>query len=606
MNAHRFVRWSVLLGALACQVLNGCALLTKHGANDAVKAPPPAIRLEIQAPGELKELLGTHLDLGRLPVVAAGAHVSEAELTRLVAATPEQARSLLATEGYFKPDIRVERLGGTPPRVRVSVETGPQATINDLRIDIQGAEATRRGDRGAMELQQALRAQWPLPPGAAFRNAVWSEAKNSALAQLRARGYIKAKWLDTTARVDGTLQKVDLALTVDTGPLARVGELRVRGLEHHDEQTVRNLANFSPGVPATQELLLDYQERLQASGLFDRATVLLDTDAADLGSVPVTVQVSERRLQEATLGLGVSSDVGLRGTLDHVHRRAFGYAATARNQFELAGARQSWEGELSTHPLPGLYRNLVSGAATRVESESDIVSSVRVRLGRARNTQRTDSLRFAEVERSLRRTDTFREQSEAIAVHYHGIWRRVDDILLPTRGYVLGLQTGGGHARSKPGLDGPFVRLYGRLAGYRPLGPSWYGQARLELGQVIARSGVTVPEAMRFRAGGNESVRGYTYRSLAPTVDGDLTSGKVLFTTSAEIARPLIQRLPRLWGAAFIDAGRAADRWSELEPAIGIGIGLRYRSPIGPLSLDLAWGEEVEKLRLHLSVGVTF
>ena len=56
----------------------------------------------------------------------------------------------------------------------------------------------------------------------------------------------------------------------------------------------------------------------------------------------------------------------------------------------------------------------------------------------------------------------------------------------------------------------------------------------------------------------------------------------------------------------FIDAGRAVNQWSSFRPAVGVGVGVRYRSPIGPLRADLAWGDEVQKLRLHLSVGVAF
>jgi translocation and assembly module TamA len=179
-------------------------------------------------------------------------------------------------------------------------------------------------------------------------------------------------------------------------------------------------------------------------------------------------------------------------------------------------------------------------------------------------------------------------------------------VLLPTRGRVWNGQVGFGQARSDPGRAGAFVRLYGRLHLFHPFADRWYASGRIELGQVFARSGVLVPEALRFRAGGDESVRGYEYRSLAPVVDGVQTSGKVLFTASAEVARPILERLPQLWGAAFIDVGRAADRWGDLNPAVGVGVGVRYRSPVGPAKLDLAWGQEVRRLRLHLSVGVTF
>lgn len=592
--------------AVAVALVSGCAAIDK--AIDRPGKPLPAVRLEVDAPDDIEKLLETHLDLARLSAVAPGAAVPEAELTRLIAAAPAQARSLLETEGYFRAEIHLERRPGTPPSVHMTVRPGPRVHVQDVRIEVRGplAEATARAEPYARDAQRALRHDWPLPPGAVFRNPVWSDAKRSSLARLRAQAYVDAEWLSTSARVDAKTHQADLNLVARSGPLYRTGPLRIEGLRHHDEQTVRNLANFPPGRPATEKLLLDYQERLQNSGLFDRATVLLDPQAPDPGAAPVTVQLTERKLQEATVGIGINADVGLRGTLEHVHRRVFGRAATARNRFELGGVRQSWEGELSTHTLPGLYRNLIGGGAERIESDTDVVASARMRVGRAQDTQRIDRLVFVEVERSLRRAGSLREQSVALAAHYHGIWRDVDNVLLPTRGYVLAAQAGAGHASSDPGGRGPFARAYARLHGYWPVGSKWYGQARLEVGQVFVRGDVTVPEAMRFRAGGDESVRGYAYRSLAPTVDGIVTSGKVLFTASAEIARPLLKRFPELWGAAFVDAGRASDRWSDLRPAVGLGVGLRYRSPIGPVSLDVAWGEEVKKARLHLSVGVTF
>ena len=56
----------------------------------------------------------------------------------------------------------------------------------------------------------------------------------------------------------------------------------------------------------------------------------------------------------------------------------------------------------------------------------------------------------------------------------------------------------------------------------------------------------------------------------------------------------------------FVDAGNAADRWSDLRPVFGYGVGVHYRSPVGPLRLDVAYGQDVRQVRLHLSVGVAF
>jgi translocation and assembly module TamA len=83
-------------------------------------------------------------------------------------------------------------------------------------------------------------------------------------------------------------------------------------------------------------------------------------------------------------------------------------------------------------------------------------------------------------------------------------------------------------------------------------------------------------------------------------------SGKVILTTSVELARPLSDGLPQFWGAMFVDAGQAANNFSDLRPVVGAGVGLRWRSPVGPLKLDWAYGEAVRRSRLHFSVGISF
>jgi translocation and assembly module TamA len=127
---------------------------------------------------------------------------------------------------------------------------------------------------------------------------------------------------------------------------------------------------------------------------------------------------------------------------------------------------------------------------------------------------------------------------------------------------------------------------------------------RVELGQIAAKANVGVPDPLLFRAGGDESVRGYGYRTLGPVVDGVVTSGRSLFTASAEIARPVSERLPDVWWAAFVDAGNASENWGAMDPALGYGVGVRWRSPVGPLKIDLAYGQEVQRFRIHLSVGI--
>ena len=601
MSWHRLAGTLTMVGLFA-----GCASSQKNASADAAPARP-VLRLEVAAPKPLDKLLGTYLNLARVNLQAPGETLNEGELERLVAQAPAQARSLLETEGYFNATVETETVPGDPPLVRVKVQPGPQTLVGQTQLVLQGpvvADA-QRGEPQAVAARRALSEDWSLPTGDPFRNAEWGRAKSLSLARQRAQGYGSADWSSTQAQVDVNTNRASLSGTLESGPLYRAGPLQVEGLLHHDAQTVRNIANYQPGIPATEEFLLDFQERLQKTGLFDRTTVTLAQDPPDPESTSVNVQLTERQLQELTLGAGISANVGPQVNAEHVHRRPFGQALTLRNKFNMAQLEQSWEGEVSTHTLPGLYRNLLGGSARRVESDTDVVTSARLRVGRAQETRNISRLVFIEAEHSLTRSAAKDERASAVGVYYQGVWRAVDSHLLPTRGHVWTGQAGVGQTRSDPGGNGPFSRWYVKLDAYQPFG-GWYGQARVELAQVFARGGVLAPESLRFRAGGDESVRGYKYRSLAPKENGVDVSGKVLFTASAEMARPIADSIPELWGAVFVDAGQAAQRWGDLKPALGYGVGLRYRSPVGPVKVDLAWGQEVRKLRLHLTVGVNF
>ncbi len=643
---RRLIGMLLLAGGLAGG-LGACSLLPDQR-DDEAAAPeggPPVLRLDVQAPDALRELLLSNLDLGRVNRLARGEPLLEGELERLMAAAPQQARELLDTEGYFNAVVTVQRVGdaassaaagagaapaadagGPPepvlaaapsaasaaaaqglPRVRITVTPGPRTTVRQVELQTRGALADEADTLlHARNAAQSLRTDWPLKPGQPMRDADWVRAKAASLAGLRAQGYVQADWSATLALVDAATQRADLSATVQSGPLHRVGPLRVRGLRVQDEKTVANIADLQPGAPATEALLLDFQERLQKSDLFDRATVALEPDPQNPNATPVVATLGERRLQEATFGAGFGANVGPRLSVDHVHRRPFGRPWVARNHVDLSQVQQRWEGELSTQTLPRLYRNLIGGGLERVESDTDIVESARLRVGRAQDTRNISRLWLAEWNHSNTTSALGRERADSLAVQYQGVWRQLDDLLLPTRGQAWQGQFGVGHARSTPGGQGPFARLYARVDAYRPLGRNWYGQARLEGGQIYARGDVRVPEALRFRAGGDESVRGYEFRSLTRRVNGVEVGSEVLFTASAEVSRPILARLPQLWGAAFVDVGNAAATWADLDPAVGVGIGLRYRSPVGPVKLDLAYGEQVKRLRLHLSVGVAF
>ncbi len=600
------------VGAAVAEALGGVTTAAPPAAAASAPAGAAGVDIRIEAPDDLRALLERHLDVVRLGRLTRD-EVDDSEWSRLIEATPAQVRDLLQTEGYFAPEVTLEREAGREPgqrdMVTLRVQPGERVRVTRVTLETEGEleRAASAGDGYAKGVLEHWRTDWPLAEGKGFRNPAWSEAKASALARLRAAGYANAIWVGTGAQVDTQAGTVRLFLVADSGPLFRYGELDIEGLVVHDSETVMHLAGVRRGAPVTEAMLLDFQDRLQKSGLFENVSVTLDTDATSAEQSHVLVRLREAPLQVYTVGVGVSANTGPRATLEHTYRRVFGYAAASRNKLEWGQKRQFWEGEISTHPGEGLYRNLLGGTVENLESDSDTVLSQRARLGRTQDGTRIERLYFVEAERSRRTTVAdVRSNAFALSLNYHGVWRELDSVVLPTEGFTFAGQGGVGRSHGTDARTGTFSRAYARLTGYLPLGRAWYGQARLEAGQVFLGSGMVVPDSQKFRAGGDDSVRGYGFRTLGPLVGGVVGSGNALVTASIELARPISATMPSLWGAVFVDAGNAADSFQELKPAVGLGVGLRWRSPVGPLRIDWAWGRETRKGRLHFSVGIAF
>ncbi len=649
------MRWLQTAATLGCCALllgfGGCASVKKlfddeppadaAAASAAAKPSVAVYRLDIEAPSELRTLLLTYLDLSRFQNVPQSEEITPAEIDRLIAAAPAQARALLETEGYFNPEVTVARVGGDAtaaaareraeglqdaaassasvapqalPLLRVKVKPGPRATIDHFAFSAQGP-LQQQADAGSLDAKVLLaqvRNGWRLPPGMPFQQSEWNGAKNNALAKLRADGYPAATLSTSSARVDAQSNKIQLDVAADSGVLYRLGPVHISGLQRYGETSVQQLSLLAPGEPYRESHLIDFQERLQKSGLFEGASVVLDADPATAEAAPVNVQLRELPLQQATFGAGYSANTGPRVTVEHTHRQPFGWEWIAKNKVELGPKLQSWTGELTSYPLEGLYRNLIAGSFEQLKTVNEVRNSWTARIGRTQDTTQVERLYYIEATHSrldtTSDTGTTTVDNNAVTGNYHWVYRDLDSVLLPTEGYTVSAEVAGGYAISGTGQEssGPFGRVYGRYTYYRPLGGAWFATARLEGGEVLASNKVGIPDTLLFRAGGDDSVRGYAYRSLGPTVAGALLSGRVLFTGSAEVAHPISDRFPSLWGAAFIDAGNAADHWKDLHPVLGYGVGLRWRSPVGPLRMDVAYGDEVHKVRLHLSVGIAF
>lgn len=577
--------------------------------------PQPLWRLDIVAPDALRRLLRNYLDLARFQAEGPvdGDQINLVELRRLVASAPEQARALIEAEGYFGAQITTrvaDASAGQPMVVTLEVMPGPLTRVTKVQMVFEGELDTRQanGDERAQEVIKLLDETWALPVHHVFRQSDWSAAKSAMLAKLRANGYPSASWSGTSVTVDAESQSAKLYLVADSGPAFFYGDVRVEGLHRQPASAITNLSPFKRGEPYKEAQLVELQDRIQKVNLFDNVFVSTDIDPTDAAAVPVVVQVHELPLQQATVGVGISSDTGPRVTFEHLHRQPFDSNWQAKTRMQIGRDDSNLQLDLTSHPWPGRQRGLISGQLSyQIADDRSVTTSQRYRVGRLREGERLERTDYIEFQRAKVHSDqgVVVSRASSLAGTSQWIFRNVDSQVLPTIGTTTTVSATAGHTFSTLESSGYFGRGYARLTGYLPLPWSWYATARGEWGQVIARDSVSVPDTLLFRAGGDESVRGYAYRSLGVESNGVVIGGRSLATGSMELAHPLMKSLPSLWGAVFVDAGDAAANPTELHMKVGYGAGIRWRSPVGPLKLDAAYGRDVRQWRLHFSVGIS-
>jgi translocation and assembly module TamA len=194
----------------------------------------------------------------------------------------------------------------------------------------------------------------------------------------------------------------------------------------------------------------------------------------------------------------------------------------------------------------------------------------------------------------------------ALSANYIWTGRYFDNVTLPTSGYALGFELGGGITLA--GDHKLFQRTLVRGLWLRPVTRGRI-QLRGELGTVIAKQDAQLPATQLFRTGGDTTVRGYKYLDIGvPLPDGFVGPGRVLAVASVEWQRPIQWngRPTAFEHTLFLDTGAVADKWNDLRASTGVGTGVKWRSPVGPIDAALAYGFRPQKLRLHITAGFVF
>ena len=566
--------------------------------------------ITVRAPELVREMLEKHLELQRYRAVT---DLDEAELQRLLVLAERNVRNLVGTLGFFSPDIRISREGNVNqrPLIVVTVEPGQATNIGAVAISFAG-DIESSADLDAKAQRAEIERDWRLPVGQPFTQDVWSSAKTQALRQLVARRYPAGRLAGSLADVDAPSRTASLRADLDSGPLYRLGAMQVSGVERFDPVLVPRLARLKQGDIYDLSKLVEAQQRLASSGYFDSAYVFINPENDPL-AVPVQVQVREAKLQKVVLGVGVTTDSGPRASVEHTHLRVPGIGWRAATKLQLEKKSPFAQTDWTSIPNDANWRWGVLGRVERINDEKLVTQAQRLRFGRSQVGERIDRNIYLEYDRANVQSISLQGNpaldagdGSALTANYVWTGRYFDSLPFPGRGYALGFELGAGTTLGQDRQ--PFTRTVGRWLGIKPLASGRIAM-RAEAGAVVAKDTARIPATQLFRTGGDTTVRGYSYRDIGiPLANGVVGPGRYLAVGSIEWQRPITLKgqSSEFEHTLFVDAGAVGNKPQDLRPSFGIGTGVRWRSPIGPLQIDLAYGLKVKQARLHISVGFVF
>jgi len=591
------------LASVLCPPTDASATEPGGAPERAVTQSPPQssdaihYRVVIDAPGEFTDVIRNSVDLVRWQSYA---DMTEDLLDRLAHDAIDQAREAVSTLGYFTPAIDIEVDRKTDPiTVTLLVKPGQPTRISDVSIVVTGP-AANDGGAGAQAVADLIR-DWGLPKGAIFRQSAWDSAKVRAVATLVASPYAAAKIVSSEARIDPAIREGVLNVTIDSGPAFRVGHLEITGLSRYSESLVRNYNTIKPGDPYSAAALDQYLRRLNGTGYFASAQAAIDADPSKAEDATIKVALIEAPIKTFESGVGYSTDTEFRINASYRNVDINGRGLQLYTDARIETLSQSASIRFVQPPGPDGWVDSVLMKWEHTNLNQLITQTATAGVRRA-GIEEHDQWQYGAqfIDDSLRPTGAEKSSSHALYFDVQRVWRRVDDLVAPTRGWILDGQTGIG----VPGVSTRgFARVTARFGYWYPIGSDYQLSARLEAGGVLGASRQEVPSTLLFRTGGDTSVRGYAFESLG-IKDGEATvPGRYYVVGSLEATRWINQT----WGiATFIDTGNAFDEISTPALVVGYGVGARVRTPIGPFRFDIAYGQQSRQVRLHFSVGLAF
>ncbi|WP_143247482.1 autotransporter assembly complex protein TamA [Agaribacterium haliotis] len=516
-------------------------------------------------------------------------------LERASAQLPQQIEAAAQALGYYQLNYEREwRTDNNCWQLSLDLQPGPRVYIEDIQFQLLGPG---RSDASLLDVQQGLE----LSVGQPLNHGDYEDAKRAVQKQMQNRGYWQSRWQQSRMQISPSDNQAYLLLQLDTGPKSYFGQLLVPQTAL-DTSLVSRLAGIEPGTVFTKEKLDLAYERLQSKNYFS-SVLLQPSFEQDEGDTDIAMQLAMASKYQLSTGLGYSSDQGPRVSFrldDHyVNRAGHSWAFHSLWSEDLSEVKFNYRIPL-TDPAEQWLDNQLGYLREQTDSYLSRTYTAGSRYVSKLNEQ-WNWFAALSFQRDLYQVQGQQDENSKLLIPSGGLNYLWLDNPSFTR---LGLRVETELLTSSDRFfsDTQFVQFRAYAKSIVPLGSKLRLINRGQFGTTALREFFQLPPSIRFFTGGDNSVRGYDYNSIGEEDEnGVVQGGSHLLVGSVELDHPI--KGP-WYAAAFFDVGTAFD--SEADFSRGTGLGLRWRSPIGPLRFDLAkpLDDPDSDYAIHFSVGV--
>ncbi|WP_133501458.1 autotransporter assembly complex protein TamA [Cognatilysobacter terrigena] len=538
-----------------------------------------------------------------------GTDIGDRRLDYLLDQAESETRGALEPFGYYSPTVKVTRDGEV---VRIDVTLGPQVTVRRAAVHVGGDAAK---DKVVTDQVDAFH---PVT-GEPLDHTIYEASKTRISRTLADRGYFDA---DLTAhRVEVTRATGSATIDLEWASGVRYGMGAVTFVQTPksivDDSLLRKMVRWDIGAPYQQGRVERLRESLQRLDYFSGIDVAVHPEKAVDHNVPIDVTLTPAKRTVYTVGLSYGSDsgAGARLGMDRRWLNRRGHKVTIDLDYAQRRKTMTLQYRIPAFAwVDGWYTIALQGA----DEQTDFIDNRRLEFVASRSgriNRRLDAVAGLHV---LRERWAYAAEDDGdpttppdyryasfVFPQLDATYVDVDDRLMPRRGYGATAFVRGGRG-SAEGVSGVlFVQAHATLNWYRGLGPRNRFLARGELGQTWSDTPTELlPPSLRFHAGGERSIRGYGWREVGPRIGAPgqrfAVGAEKVVTASAEFEHYLNDS----WGVAgFIDTGSAFNDKPDLHT--GVGFGVRWKSPVGPVRLDIAHGlsSPDSPVQIYLSLG---